>query len=127
MTNLPRKVESKERSTATLSPPWVMDGQHRISCSTQAEFDKFIDRRSEVHVLYIRESQRTRRLGMCLAAALLALGCLIPLFAPEGREVLSYWLSAGLFVFAAGAMGYSTIRYKSDKENLELSKADPGA
>lgn len=99
-----------------------MDGQHRLSCRTEAEFEKFIDRRSEVHALYIQEIHRTRRLGMCLAAGPLVLACLVPIFAPEGREVLSYWIGAGLFGFAVGAMGFSTVRLGVEKGDLELSK-----
>lgn len=84
MTKLPRKSESKEdRSTVTLSVPWVTDGQHRLSCRTEGEFEKFIDRRSDVHALYIQEFHRTRRLGICLAAGLLVLACLVPFSRPK--------------------------------------------
>ena len=73
---------------------------------------------------YIRETERTQRLALCLAAGLLALACVVPIVAPEGREVISYWTAMALFVFAAGAIGYSRISLNTKKRLLNLSRED---
>ncbi len=72
--------------------------------------DAFVQVRSRVHETYIRETERTRRLALGLSAVLLALACLVPVFAPTGRETLSYALGGALFVFAAGGAGFSAVK-----------------
>lgn len=91
------------------------------------EVKTFIEVRSDLHATYIRETQRTRRFVMALAAMLLALACLIPVFAPEGREALSYWVGIALFLFSGGAAGYSGIRYKGHGHEIEASKEGANA
>lgn len=82
----------------------------------------FLETRSQLHALYIRETEKTKRTALWLAAGLLALACLIPVFAPVGRETISYWVSIALFVFAAGAMGYSSISVKGRERSFSLSE-----
>ena len=73
----------------------------------------FVRERTRVHETYIIEQERTKRIGMILSVMLiLGAGALI-LFAPEGRETLSYWIGAALIIFAAGAMGYKRVWGKS--------------
>jgi O-antigen/teichoic acid export membrane protein len=51
-----------------------------------------------------------------IAAAILILGAAVSvLFAPAGRETVSYWIGAALVIFAAGAMGYKRVWGKSSK------------
>lgn len=107
-----------------LSTPWG-----RI-CSagppkTIEEANAFIHERSVLHALFITETEKTKRLGLSLAACLLALACIIPIFAPAGREVTSYWISTSLLVFSAGSMGFTKI-FLNAKE-LNLSGAGPRA
>lgn len=84
--------------------------------------EAFVRARTELHALYIRETQLTRRIAMSIAGGLLALACLIPILAPAGRETISYWIGLALFVFAAGSMGYSSIRIATEKRRLSLSQ-----
>ena len=81
----------------------------------------FIQERSALHAMFIAESEKTKRLGLVLAAGLLALACIIPIFAPAGREMVSYWISIGLFVFSAGAMGFTKIYLRTNEQELTLS------
>ena len=81
----------------------------------------FIAQRTKLHETFIRETEKTRRLGLLLTACLLALSCCIPIFAPSGREIQSWWISAALFVFAAGAMGFTTIWIKMKNGALRLT------
>jgi hypothetical protein len=82
----------------------------------------FLETRARLHELFIRETEKTKRTALWLAAALIALACSIPFFAPPGREIISYWISGALFVFAAGSAGYTTVSIKLKKRSLSLSK-----
>src|SRR5216684_338872 len=114
----------KNQITTKLIPPWGDDpcmqaiAQGRLADQATAAF---IAKRTELHQTFVRETEKTRRLGLLLTACLLALGCCIPIFAPLGRETLSWWISAALFVFAAGAMGFTTIGVKMKKRELRLT------
>ncbi|HYD36775.1 MAG TPA: hypothetical protein VEA60_04125 [Allosphingosinicella sp.] len=130
-----RKEKGTEpRSEVSMSAPWVIGGKNvarvvRGNVGIQRgrflsgdELNDFVHARTDLHATYIQETQRTRRLGLYLAAGLLALACLIPVFAPEGRETLSTWIALALFVFAAGSMGYTSIKLASDKRRAEIAK-----
>jgi hypothetical protein len=69
----------------------------------------FLTERSRVHERYIIEQERTKRLSLVLSAVLLLAACLIFVFAPTGREVISMWIGAALLVTAAGAAGYKRV------------------
>lgn len=89
---------------------------------------QFIQTRTQVQESFIRETEKTRRTALWLAAALLGISCLTPVFAPAGREVVSYWVSAALFIFAAGAAGFSALRIKGlGQEILASSEQKPGS
>lgn len=111
-----------------------MDGQHRIFATgarrQSAGSDSsglealFLQERSRLHELYIREKEKTRRFTIGLSAGLIAIAAVMPLFAPEGRETLSYLLAAALIVFAAGAVGLQTLRIKYKEIDVKLSTED---
>ena len=73
----------------------------------------FLRERTRVHETYIKEQERTKRIGIIASAILILGAAALILFAPAGRETLSYWIGAALVVFAAGAMGYQRIWGKS--------------
>jgi hypothetical protein len=114
MTTPEKNTESKIRSKIALSAPWDrlargnmrMQESHFMRDSNDAEaadeaewLDRFIEERSEVHAIYIRESEKTKRFGYGLSAALLALACVVPVFAPAGRELMSYWFQSLFWCF----------------------------
>lgn len=120
------KDHTRPRSVR-ISAPWAVYSRGNImtqSCDFVGEEDlgNFVTVRSGLHEFYIRETEKTRRLAMYLAAGLLALACALPIFAPAGRESLSAWIGLGLFVFAVGSMGYSSVMLASEKGRLSLSK-----
>jgi len=82
---------------------------------------QFIERRSEVHLSYIRETETTKRLGSLLAAILLALGCALPIFAPAGREAVALIVGCGLVLFAAGALGFTRFKLGASSKKVDLS------
>jgi hypothetical protein len=83
---------------------------------------EFVFERTDLHKTYVLETQKTKRVGLYLAAALIGLACLIPVFAPEGREIISYGLAMTLFVFGAGSMGFTTIKLAAKKRKIAISK-----
>jgi hypothetical protein len=77
----------KNQMTTKLTTPWSDDpcfraiAQGRLADQATAAF---IAKRTELHQTFIRETEKTRRLCLLLAAFLLALACCIPIFAPTG-------------------------------------------
>jgi len=69
----------------------------------------FIKERSRVHELYIKEQEKTKRVSLVLAVVLVIISVILLIFAPKGKETLSYIVCGVLFVFAAGAVGYKRI------------------
>lgn len=69
----------------------------------------FIKQRTELHRDYILQTSKNKRLGLLLAFFMIMLSILILVFAPDGRETLSYWIGSALLVFAAGALGYGRV------------------
>lgn len=114
-----KSPEKSESNQVRLSVPWgghqgyrnVMSNIAGLPSAESAE--EFIRERTRLHELYIREQERTKRIGLVLAAVLILAASALVLFAPTGRETLSYWIGAALVIFAAGAMGYKRVWGKS--------------
>ena|ERR1700730_9296485 len=125
-----KKRKASNFVEVNLSTPWVIDGQHRLmsyQTNSVSAFDdstalKFVSERSKVHREYIREVEKTKRHGYSLSAVLLLIAVVVPIFAPEGREVISYITSGGLTLFAAGVFGYSKIKLSTLKQKVVMAK-----
>jgi hypothetical protein len=109
------------KTTTQMVPPWGKG----VSCCHEADHEDadqataaFISKRTKLHETFIRETERTRRLRTVVATVLFALACILLVFAPSGHEWLSWGISLALFVFAAGAVGYTTVEMKKDKLRL---------
>ena len=127
------QTDSGQAIDITLTAPWAtVDGQHRLFATRVGQQSgrsetptlqaEFLRERSRVHDVYIRETEKTRRFTIGTSASLIALAALITLFAPEGREPLSYALAAILMVFAAGAVGFQSLRMRYKAIDIELSR-----
>lgn len=109
--------EKSDRNEVRLSPPWgagsqIVRVQQMASVSNHLQSalaEEFVKERTRVHELYIREQERTKRIGLVLSAVLILAAAAMILFAPSGRETLSYWIGAALVIFAAGAGGYKRV------------------
>jgi hypothetical protein len=121
------KEDGAKRHRISVSAPWgdrcIQSLRQVLHSDSELVGGRFLQERSRVHEAFIRETEKTKRLGFGLAAALLALACIVPIFAPEGRETASWWVSAALFVFSAGSMGYTTIWLKMKKREMKLTKS----
>ena len=73
---------------------------------------RFVEARSKVHDTYIREHNRTKRLGLIISAVMLVGSCCIIIFAPQGRELASYIIGAFLVLTAAGVAGFTAVKLK---------------
>lgn len=125
--NRPKTAEAPASSRIELSPPWDAGVQvyGRQNICTQSIADsvhdaEFIRQRTAVHDTYIRETQKTRRLGIICAGVLLVVAVVVPLFAPAGRETVSWTISAALFAFAAGAIGYAEASIRGKGRSISL-------
>ena len=106
--------DRKRGSSINISAPWdedcrlvYLDDLDESSISDSAKH--FVSERSKVHLAYIMEQEKSKRLGLILSVILLLSAMLIILFAPKDKEILSYWLGAALTIFSAGAAGYKRI------------------
>lgn len=106
---------SKNTTTVKLSAPW--GGSQKMTSkavllakdSNSEAINNFVEERTEIHEIYIRENAKSKRLGLILSFILILLSALIVAFSPEGRETLSYWIGGALIVFSAGASGFGRV------------------
>jgi hypothetical protein len=104
-----------ERNEIKISTPWGGYQQmgNVIISPNQRIQRKFIEDRSKVHLEYIKETEKTKRISLIASAILLALGLVIIIFGPTEKQTLSYWIGASLLLLAAGTAGYKRIWAKS--------------
>jgi len=74
---------------------------------------KIVKDRGEYHY-------RVFRLRYLTAAVLVIAAVVIPIFAPPGRETLSYMASAALLLALAGMFGFSRIRLGKGRTSIEV-------
>lgn len=101
-------------SSIKLSAPW---GRERNICNvayipeelSSDVHNNFLKERTRLHEIYILEQARNKRIGLVLAFLLILSASATVLFAPTGRETLSYWVGAALIIFAAGSAGFGRV------------------
>ncbi len=109
-----RKRKASRRSAELkLSCPWGLHQTQEARNMDKAFYSNFISERTRVHETYIREQARNKRIGLILSFLLIIAASTIILFAPKGRETLSYWIGAALVIFAAGSVGFSRVLGKA--------------
>jgi hypothetical protein len=118
-----KPIKQDDNSEISLSAPWDDGGCSQVLRNVSVALPKrmaesFVKERTRVHELYIREQERTKRLGLILAAVLILAAAATVLFAPQGREALSYWIGAALVIFAAGAGGYKRVWSKTGNSSF---------
>ena len=88
---------------------------------------EFVRERTRLHEAYVLEQCRNQRFGLVLAFLLIIAAVAALLFAPAGRENLSYWIGAALLVFAAGASGFGRIWAKAPGFSMGASTSSSDA
>lgn len=73
----------------------------------------------------IKEYGKTRRILIITVSVLFTIASLITIFAPSGREILSYILGGALVVLALGAIGVSKFSLKLPYMNIDAKDDNP--
>ena len=103
MKNRKKKIE--------LGTPWGETNLMSV-CFSPRETEVFLTKRTRLHELYIKEQEKTKRISLILAVLLILIAVALLIFAPKGKETLSYIVCGILFIFAAGTVGYGRIKGK---------------
>lgn len=74
----------------------------------------------ELDFTRIKEEQKTKRLAMILSVLLILSAMLIILFAPEGKQELSFWLGGAILISVAGILGFTRMKIKSNDIGVKL-------
>jgi len=123
-----------KHSEIELSTPWSSYQSARVRGNIisqsgyfkddQENTELFIKERTRVHELYIKEQEKTKRVSLVLAVVLVIISVFLLIFAPEGKEILSYIVCGVLFIFAAGAVGYKRIWGKVPFAKFKADSSD---
>jgi len=70
----------------------------------------------------VAERERTRRLLVLSAVAMFLVAVLVLVFAPEGRQNISYLLGSVLIIFSLGAIGASKFSAKFRDLSIDTNK-----
>jgi hypothetical protein len=103
----------------------MIDGQHRICAwgdDAGRSIDTFIRERSHVHVQYVVQENKTRRLAQIISATLVITGSVILVYAPETNRLLADLVGIALIVAAAGSAGFRRLWIKS--KGIDLAAGD---
>ena len=73
----------------------------------------------------LAEREKTKRLLIGAACLLFIIAALVAVFAPSGKEGLSYALSAVLVVIALGAIGAAQFKVRLPGINVEANNGRP--
>ncbi|MEM0966108.1 MAG: hypothetical protein AAGJ81_08180 [Verrucomicrobiota bacterium] len=105
-----------ELSEVNLSAPWgTVNGCQNIARVSRIDAKEFVETRSKVHETYIIENEKTKRMCLWIACISFISSCLVLIFGPEGKEVMTYLLGASLMIISAGAVGYKRVWGKTEK------------
>ena len=124
-------------STISLSVPWSsfrnrgrrphIQGNVQTGTSHNIEVTKrFIQERTRVHEIYIKEESRVKMLGFVISALMFTVSAIILIFAPPDKEALAYALAGVLVIVAAGVAGFSVVRVKALGLSLGQSGSNAG-
>ena len=116
--------ENNNRNEINISTPWGGSkiAEHRQSAVGSDEVTiEFVKERTRLHESYIKEEANSKRLALILSAFLFVTALFVVMFAPAGREKLSYWVGATLLLFSAGAAGYKRLWVKAPLITFEAN------
>ncbi len=121
--------ENNDNGKINLSAPWMFDfgrgnamsGEYMMS---EEVIMNFIEDRTRLHEIYICEQEKTKRLALILSSILFICALFIVVFAPEGREELSYWIGGTLLLFSASAAGYKRLWAKGPLLSIESNESN---
>ena len=131
--NSPNDEESEQ---IELSAPWSganrqiarnvsIRGLKNLASGTKLRDNKvFIRERSAVHSKYIEETEKTKRTAIIVGCLCLLSSAAVLLFAPSGKEIVSYVIAFVLFIVAAGAFGFTRVAVKRGDFTVGADRGD---
>jgi hypothetical protein len=115
-----------------MSAPWErlrsLPAMQNVSCRVPTrveEVTRVVEDRSRVHIEWIREEARTKRLALIIGAILFVVGCQVIVFAPSGRETVAAIVGAAMLVVAAGTAGYRRVWGRTPLISVGAGDAEP--
>lgn len=115
----------KDSSRIELSAPWGAQ-QRRISNTESAALEEaFIRQRSNIHLQYIIEENKTKRMALVISVLLVIAGGLILVYAPRDNRMLANFIGIALVLAAGGAAGYRRLWFRSAKRQLLADSDNP--
>lgn len=120
------KGNGHKPNRVNLSVPWndlkscsLTEVLHNsLDASTNDALSTFVKERTRLHEVYIHEQEKTKRVSLLLAASMIIAAATMVLFAPQGREILSYCIGVALVIFAAGSAGYKRVWGKTSSSSF---------
>ena len=128
----------KSKSKVSMTAPWNVQGGPYRNVATRfsrgdipsqfgetigdIDLNRFVKERSLVHSEYIRQAETTKRWAMIVGCICIVASAIILIFAPEGRESVSYLIGLVLFIVAGGAFGYGRVWMKNNKGEIGASR-----
>jgi hypothetical protein len=129
VSNTDGQEENPEKcaSTISLSTPWsITDGSNYMGRASlinsigvpSEETEEFIRLRSQVHMQYIIEENKTKRLALVTSVALVIAGGVILVYGPAANRVLADLVGISLIVAAGGAAGFKRLWFRSSRRSF---------
>ncbi len=117
---------NNENGEVRLSVPWIEGDANicNVAWGSEDVTRSFVEDRTRLHETYIREQEKTKRLALILSSVLFICALAIVMFAPEGREELSYWIGGTLLLFSSGAAGYKRLWAKGPLLSFEAGEEE---
>ena len=109
-------MEKRKDKSIQLSTPWSLDSnllRHTLSNYGVEEAK-----------LFIKEHEKTKRISLILGVVLILSASALFIYAPAGKETLSYIVGAVLLVFAAGVVGYNRVWGKIPFSEFKADQGD---
>jgi hypothetical protein len=69
-----------------------------------------------------KEKEKTKRYLLLAACFMFLVGCSFIVFAPEGKEIVSYVVSGALTIVSLGAIGVSSFKLKTPITEITANK-----
>ncbi|WP_299980533.1 hypothetical protein [uncultured Pseudoteredinibacter sp.] len=83
----------------------------------------FIEHQLELEKMKLKEQYKNERLAMILSVVLVLVTILTVFLAPEGKEIISYWVGGALILVIAGILGYTKLSIRSGETKIAANKA----
>ncbi|EKD99356.1 MAG: hypothetical protein ACD_22C00284G0006 [uncultured bacterium] len=111
---MPSKTSPSKKDMCNINLSSPLDSSINSGhCSNPIFMGNFVEERTKLHTICVIETEKTKRISLLIGASLIVIAALIVIFAPIGKEVVSYWIGGSLLIFSAGSVGYKRVLGKT--------------